>query len=283
MSIKSIMDAASSFFRGTSLSYPTLSGDGTIGIQLSFTAYSYTAANQPAVAGSNAITLPLPQQIADAAGIKVGEAELGTSGALAVDAFTNGMDSDQILEKIRNSDIGDNVNMDQLGGLLSNTSEAVRYFARSTIDSAFSGSGLAASVVNGNAVNPHATLNFDGVNLKEYNFTWAFAPSTEAESSSLTSIIQTINKNIHPKYSSVAGGATASLNSALLEYPSLITARFVGLNDQNYPFFLYPMMAKNFSVDYSSQGNVVMKGGNPGFVNLSMTLQETKIRTKDDF
>jgi hypothetical protein len=283
-SVKSVVDQNRQSFRGSQQSYPSSYGAGDIGLQLSFAEYSYTAANSVAKAGAgDTINLPLPMQLQEAAGIKIGQAELGTSGALAVDLFSGNLSSDDVARQIKNSSVGENINAAEMSDLVANTSEAVKYFSRSAIEGVFSGAGTTADVINGTAVNPHATLNFDGVNLKEYSFTWQFAPRNAGESEGLKNIINTINRHIHPEYEAVLGGASGSLNKALLKYPSLISARLNGVSEDYYNIFKYPMMASNFSVDYSPQRNAMLKDGKPAFVNVTLQMQETKIRTRGDY
>lgn len=255
-------------------------------ITLGFTEYSYQAATSRSNVvgiGSDNIKLPLPQQLQDSAGINVGPAELGASAALAVDVLGTGQGAsgiDNLNQAIKDAGLTDNISISEAGDLVSKAGSAVKYFSRATIDSAFQGAGLALDVINGSAVNPHATLNFDGVNLKQYSFNWQLAPQNESESKRIEEIVRTINYHIHPEYESLPGG-TSSLNRALLKYPSLVTIRLIGLS--GYMEFKYPMMVQNFSVDYSSQGNAILKGGRPAFVNLSMTLQETKIHTRGEY
>lgn len=281
--IQRIVEQGKNEFKGETLAISSNSSDyGGIGMNISFTDYTYDAAMKPARRGSNVISLPLPLQLQQATGIKIGENELGSGGALAADIFSNNVSEKELQSALSKSGVTDNLNVSEAGSLVAKTAEAIKYFSRSAIDSTFTGAGLAADVINGTAVNPHATLNFDGVNLKQYVFNWQFAPRNEGESERIRDIISRINRNIHPQYEQVLGGSS-SLNRALLKYPSLVTVNLRGLSRDFYPIFRYPMMASNFEVDYSPQGNSMVEGNKPAFVNMTLQLQETKIRTREDF
>jgi hypothetical protein len=282
-------------FTGKSYSYPMDGGD--IYMNLSFRKYSYSDAKSKAIGGKDSIKLPLPEQLADASNITVDRGELGSVGSFAASAFGNQDATEGFFGKIR--DLGVSVGSgtrEQFDQLLNgefkevgvDVAAATKYFARSGVESLFSGAGLALDVIGGNAINPHATLNFDGVALKEYQFSWTLAPKNEKESDLIRNIIRQINFHIHPKYQSITGSTITgtgakSLNQALLQYPSLVTASLSGLAQEYYFDFRYPMMVSSFQANYSPQGNSILEGGKPALIQLSMSLKETTIRTRDDY
>jgi hypothetical protein len=281
-------------YTGRSFSYPSDSGD--ICMIMKFKTYSFSDSTKRAseIGGQDTMFLPLPEQLNDTSNIKVGAGELGVTGALATDAFSDLNSVDDFVRRLRSAgqtageeakETVDDIKRGKFGDVAIDALGSAKYFARSTISSLFPGAGIAADVIGGNAINPHATLDFDGVDLKAYQFNWTLAPKSEKESDAIKNIIRQINFHIHPKYQEVAGGATRSLNQALLEYPSLVTASLSGgLSSDHYvKLFEYPMMVSNFQVNYSPQGNSILEGGKPAIVQMSMSLTETVIRTRQDY
>lgn len=255
---------------------------------IDFQEYSYSRTNQVVsqkARTKTSIILPLPQQLVDSYDINVAQADLGVTGAFATQFFNNENGIIQnALEDAKN--VGVNLSKSIEGGssladALSNISGAARYFSRNALDKIAPGLSLASDVIRGDAVNPHTTLNFDGVGLKQYQFSWQLAPRNEQESDQLRGIIEKIKSHILPEYRVVGGLNTVgneALDRALLKYPDLALIRLNGV-DQNHFMKFQPGMINNFTVDYTPQGNVLVEGGKPAIVNISFTLQEAQIRT----
>jgi len=270
--------------------FPTDLGPNSMVID--FAEYSYkrsTGGVNPTSRTKTSIVLPLPQQIQDSYEVIVNNADLGVGGAFLVDQFSqNNVGQTQAqLTKFLNNVESAGGGMAESG--LSNVFDAIggagryaKFISRSMLDSLpVNGLSLSADVVTGSAVNPHTTLNFDGVNLKRFQFSWKFAPRSLKESEELKNILNEFKYNILPKYSTLPGLAeTGSRPSdrALLKYPNLAMVRFNGLAKGHY-FEFKPGMISNFSVDYTPDGNVILQGGKPGIVQMSFTLSEAQIHT----
>ena len=261
---------------------------GGIYIAFNFKSYSYGGTGgRTTKRNAGSIILPLPQNLQDAFDINVGQAELGSAGAGIIDALGNvqsgslgstaaGIGSSAV-ESAQGTASGG------LSQIMSDALSATKYFSRSSLDSIAPSAGLAADLVTGTAVNPHATLNFDGVNLKEYSFNWQLAPKNAKESDSLQEIIRKFKYNILPGYKGITDDTGTSLDRALLTYPNLVEIELYGISEEYYFKFQKPGMIKNFTVDYSPQGNVILQQGRPGIVNLSFNFQEARIHTRGDY
>lgn len=266
---------------------------GNIRIGFKFIPYSYSSTQntEEFTGGAADIILPIPQNLEDIYRINVGETQLGAIGATVLDVAQGAMNAGGIgaafsaaLSKAE--DLGR-----QAADIIANPSQAnlmgtgrlAAYYARSSIESIAPGAGAALDIATGTAVNPHQALNFDGVNLKQFNFQWTLAPKSPAESAALKNIITEFKRNILPSYEGVGTtvGATA-LDRALLGYPNLVQVQLFGLSD-DYEFKFKPGMISNFNVNYSGQGNVILAGGRPGIVTLNFTFQEAKIHTREDY
>lgn len=257
---------------------------------MSFQKYSYSGTQGRAnKARTGVIVLPIPQNIEDAYGLNIGPRDLGATGAAALDVLQEGGGMNVIQGML---DTANEAGRDVAGALsslfggstagASSVAQKTKYFARSAIDGLSPGVGMALDVVNGSTVNPHTSLAFDGVNLKEFNFTWNLAPKSAAESQTLVKIRNKIRSSILPGVEELAGESNNSLSRAFLTYPDLVHIYFMGLSESDYIWFK-PAMVKNFNVNFSPQGNVILEGGKPGFVTMTMTIQEARIHTRDDY
>lgn len=251
-----------------------------------FKSYSYGGtSSKTQTRNTGSILLPLPQNLQDTFDINIGQAELGAAGAGIVDVFGTAESGNlgSVVQGVGEGAAQKVEGVDSITGAIADAATAAKYFSRSSLDSIAPSAGLAADVISGTAVNPHATLNFDGVNLKEYSFSWQLAPKNTKESDSLRDIIRKFKYNILPAYKGIVDDTGTSLDRALLTYPNLVEIELYGISEDHYFKFQKPGMIKNFSVDYSPQGNVILQKGKPGIVNLSFSFQEARIHTRGDY
>lgn len=285
---------------------------------LNFRQYDYSTARtntQGRIADS--IALPLPSSIVDSSRIEVGGKQVGSLGQLAATAYAGleGFDSkslfNQLSAKIQSGlaaaeaaiPTGDQA-LNTIRGALNNPSgtafnmlDAVAQGVRSAgAVGSYALRGIASKITPqieqglgaaiGNAMNPHATLVFDGVDLKIHNFDWVLAPKNSAEQSALQKIIEKIQYHIHPEYRSVLDKPTGfePIDRGLLAYPSLLEVILVGVAENYIIKFNKYMMVNQFNVDYTSQGGLVFnRGGKPAVLRLSLNVTESQIRTKEDY
>lgn len=279
---------------------------------LSFIEYDYSTArsNTQGHVGFS-VAFPLPANLLDSSRIDIGGRQVGTMGQLVADISAG-------LDDLR----GSGSSIKALGGqLLSATTDAMGAATamagnamgedgidgEAIIDAFQSGVGVLKGVGGyalrgvaskltpqvaqafgasvGNAMNPHQTLVFDGVDLKIHNFDWTFAPRNQAETDELATIINTIQYYIHPEYKSPLPNDVGieSIDRGLLDYPALLKVQLLGLNQKFVVNFNKFMMVQQFNVDYTSNGLSLNRGGNPAMVRCNMNVMETQIRTKDDY
>ena len=158
-----------------------------------------------------------------------------------------------------------------------NVSKNVAFLGRRTAEKLLPGSARAISAGVGNAINPKASLYFDGVTLKQPNFTWNLSPLDPEDSVLLKSIIQIIRKNILPSYSTAVG-----LPRALLNYPSTVDIFFLGI-DQSYFLYYKTCMVQSFSTNFTPNGLTVLRGGKPASITMNIGLIESDIHTSEDY
>ena len=135
--------------------------------------------------------------------------------------------------------------------------------------------GAALTVALGNTVNPQVSLLFEGVNLKEFTFTWRFAPDSLAETNKLSNIIRALKKHIYPKF-------TSTENNLYLAYPNQVDLFYLG--SANHLHYFKRASVKSMEVNYAPDGPMFMEDqGAPGIIDITMSFQESEIWTSGDF
>jgi len=75
----------------------------------------------------------------------------------------------------------------------------------------------------------------------------------------------------------------ATVDRLYLSYPSVVEIFLLGVDPTHFPQFK-PAMISLIDVNYSPEAKpVIMKGGKPGSVLLTMTLQELNIDTAENY
>lgn len=277
---------------------------GPIGMKFKFSRYEYksegkgfSSVGRP----SSGIVLPIPQSIINPQSITIDASQLGLTGALTAEQVSSLMSGGNGFENAVSAgmaaygramgaaeSLGRYVGGGFEGPLPSDVAGYLRgasYLGRRALDTITPGLGLGIERALGTAVNPHAALNFDGVPLKEFEFAWILSPKDEKESDALRKIELEFKKHILPSYvgfEGVEAGGRRALDRTFLAYPDICEIEFAGI-DSEYYFKFKPGMISNFTMNYSTQGNVILKGGKPGIVTLNITFKESRIHTREDY
>jgi hypothetical protein len=274
------------------LQYPA--DGGTHGVYIMFKEYSYRQGSISGVNETGSIALPLPENIVDSLSINSRAGELGVIGGAVADIISGG--GNQMIQGLLQGALSAgegvvDITKDLLGGdtsgvtgSISTSASYANYMARAGLTSLSPEVGSAISAATGTAVNPHATVTFEGVALKNFDLRWQLAPKNRDEANEIANIIRTIKNKILPRYQPIAGGG-GSVSRGLLKYPHFADIYFVGIDPRKI-FRFKRSMVNTFTVDYSPQGNVFIKGGAgsvPAFVNISMGFVEAEIWTAEDF
>lgn len=286
---KKIEAAKNEYKHHTRLQFP--SDLGAYAMVFNFINYEYkpsgfglvTPKSNPVTAET--IVLPLPQNLEDIVSVKSSSADLGITGAAAYGIMNMSAESAAATGSAAMTSamglIGDPSALTDVDTYLSSLRAFSQFAGRAALDSILPGAGLAADLTTGTAVNPHTTLDFDGVALKNHNFQWTLSPRNERESTSLNNIVKTIKRNMLPQYQGLGGGTIVP--RALLTYPKLVKISLLGIN-QDYFYYYKPSMINGLNVQYT-QGNGVslLKGGRPAVVTISLSLLEAEIHTAGDY
>jgi hypothetical protein len=279
---------------GRNLSFP--SSDATHGMLLIFRDYRYTPGNDRGFSqtGDQRITdtifLPLPTNIVDNYEVRIERFDQGMYGDAVSQAgnfalgdgtelttqniLSNmGLPATDTVSRILGGAIGAKL------GFLATRSGAGAIVGALAGDSLNSGN-VAASLEAGAGlrVNPKATLQFLGMEMKMHNFNWVLAPRSTEESDVIRNIGNTIKKNILPSYADLGN----VLQRAMFKYPSFVDCFFVGL-DPEYYYFFKTAMVRSFTIDYAPNGVSVLRGGKPAAVTMNMSIIESDIHTSEDY
>jgi len=271
------------------LSFPI--EDNDYGMLLMFREYQYRTSSERGFsqinsAGSNVtdtIFLPLPANIADTFNVRVQRFEQGTTGDV-ISSLISGINIDDLsvgnitgaitTGALRNMPSVQGSNLEEITG---NLSKDLAFLARKGIDQAFPNQGRNIDAGTGTLVNPKAALSFDGVEMKTHSFEWSLVPKNSQESVNLQLISDTIKRNMLPSYVN-----TSVIQRAMFKYPAMVDIFFVGI-DPGYYFHFKTAMIQTFSVNFTPNGNAVLRGGRPAAVQMQMNLIESDIHTSEDY
>ena len=252
---------------------------------------------KPVPTDYTSIVLPFPRTLSDAQGINNTAFERsflferltsGISSAAANfgEALTGaGNIAKSALEGIRNIGSGETNVMDTLksafeniGAGASQSLSAAQYLSRSFLPGDLQGQLAQAG---GAIANPLTSLQFTGVDLKNYTFSWDLFPSSQKDSDNLKNIIRILKNKSLPRVGSVAN--VPGLNRTLLKYPSVVIVNLLGVDETHFTRFK-PAMLTNVTVDYGAGGIIsLFKGGKPSAVTLSLSFTELNIHTAEDY
>lgn len=238
------------------------------------------------LAGKDTILLPLPVNIRDSYNIRVqgyeagligtglGTVASGFAGAGNVGLGDLSRIAGNTFERLGIPTSLADITGENLGSTAARTGA---FLARKSIDAVAPNAGRSIDAGLGNVVNPKASLFFDGMNLKQFDFQWTLAPMKETESDVIKQINDTVKRNILPSYSTVLG-----LKRSLLNYPNTVDIFFFGI-DQRYFVHYKTCMVQSFNLEFAQQGQAILKGGKPAVQTMTMALIETDIHTSEDY
>lgn len=169
---------------------------------------------------------------------------------------------------------GDSADLKSIAGSIS---ADMAFALRKGIDSVLPSQGRNIDLGTGTLVNPKSALGFEGIEMKTHSFNWTLSPKTENESIILRKIIETIKRNALPSYAE-----TGVLQKVLFKYPSIVDCFLVGI-DPDFYYYFKSSMIRTFNVNYSPNGNSILKGGKPSIIQMTMSLIETDIHTAEDY
>jgi hypothetical protein len=143
----------------------------------------------------------------------------------------------------------------------------------SSIDAGISG---AIDRITGKVLNPHAITVFEGMNLRQHQFSWKVYPQSAEESYRMRKVLGTIRKEILPR--SLIDGAQ---DMFLINYPNEV---FITIFTENKPLIkIGRSVIQNFSINYAPQGVPAFFKGthDPIEIEFSMDVMEVATLTRE--
>tara|TARA_B110000858_G_scaffold55185_1_gene64148 strand:- start:7341 stop:8501 length:1161 start_codon:yes stop_codon:yes gene_type:complete len=123
----------------------------------------------------------------------------------------------------------------------------------------------------GQIYNPHPSVFFKGLPMRQYSFLWKLVPIEAADAANLKKMIDVIKKNILP-----------DLAGDFLTYPNLLQISVEGKGKGRYGVFK-KMFVEAFSVNYTGEGtSAFFDDGAPVSIIMSMQLRESEMFTRGD-
>jgi hypothetical protein len=219
------------------------------------------------------ISLPVPANLGESFGINVGKQAfgvfLGEVGKVVNDTL-QGRNNGQDLGKSFSTAVADSIKNARESGTISNV-------LANRLTGGFSETAAAGvDMILGTTPNPNLAVNFQGVPLRTFGFSWRFAPRSVAESQELIDIIFKLKQRMLP------GKA-----QYVLTYPdhceiAIHSWQSAGLREL---IKFKTSFLTDIKVNYAPSGVPSFFAGTsmPTEMELSLTFQETKIFTREDF
>ena len=213
------------------------------------------------------IYLPIPQ-LNESFGVKVGQQALGILYGTAAKAANRLMDAPDVGKEITN------VVRDGIRALREDSS-VHKAMASRIAGGLGETAGATVDMVLGTTPNPNLAVNFQGVPLRAYSFTWKLTPVDMQESQTLLDIIFKLKQRMLPEKETLT-----------LKYPDQcqieVWGRQRGL-EQLVKF--KPSFLTDVKVNYSPSGvpSFFAKTSMPTEIELTLSFQETQIFTREDF
>lgn len=206
------------------------------------------------------INLPIPANLSEQFGMSYADKQLGIAGYLSNTIATAiGGGSKESFAKAG----------EQLGKDI--TSKEGIYYGGRTLTGLSDNLGSAIDKATGTVLNPFQSLLFQGVNMRQHQFTFKLSPNSERESMILKDIIKTFKMRMHPYK-----------DNLLYHFPDLCEISF-GSPDEPYKF--KQCFLETMSVNYAPNGTPAFfaKTNQPVEVEISLTFKEVEPITRDFF
>lgn len=245
-------------------------------MMLRFFEYKRAAAFENAISNSvGSIILPLPANFSESISPQINDMAFGAVGgelAQYIDRAVNsqsgviqGMatEAKNFVNNVRDANSGTARDLRAL--IFRRAIGALGQEVRGTIDT-----------IRGSVPNPHVGLVFNGVNLRQYNFSWRFSPNNSEESYNIHEILKTLKAQSLPM---------RSPSGFYLEYPSLVRFKFGGVPFENYGVVFKNCLIDGVNIDYAPNGTHSFFRGTslPTDYTLTISLKETAIHVRNDY
>lgn len=252
--------------------YPT---DLASSYSMALTFYEYerfSMYQESTVKARDVIRLPLPANLVDVISLQYNNLQMGPLRGPFLEnlsRFARDFDNAESLEQLGNlvGREGRNIAEKVL------TPEVGRLVGRSVLQRVSPSTASALDLALGNTPNPHATITFNGVNLRAFQFNWRLSPNNLKDSEELKRLIFVLKSKSLPRKDS----------EFLLKYPDYVKLKLFP-STLHELFNFRTMVLDTFTVNYAPSGNLAFHSDDtPVEVEISMSLREVDIQTSEDY
>ena len=222
---------------------------------------------------SDSVTLYLPPNVQDVLNAQYNSMATGMAGAALAGAAAaaTAYDNDDFEKAIKSG-------LDVAGGVMQ---DALAKSAAGVAETLTGGEGLREAGLKGigAADNPYMEVLFDKVGMREFNYSFTFAPKNPDESEDIKKIINLFRFHMLPE---LRGDA-----ARFLTLPSEFDIHYMFMGEDGaatentYYHKISTCVLQNLSVDYTPNGVKSFSNGAPTQINLSLSFKETEMMTKE--
>ena len=230
------------------------------------------------------IFLPIPESITDSNGVTWGEDSLNGLAATALGIGLKTITAESGTEAVKALTSG---TKEAVGGLLSDnmTTQAINSTFASMAVNALGGNTSAAGVLarkTGAILNPNMELLFGGVQLRQFSFSFDFAPRDKEESVVIKKIIRAFKKSLNAKNSSTDENKGAGL---FIKSPDVFQLTYkTGASNHRFLHKFKPMALLNIAVNYTGAGTYATYDNTaPVHTKIDLTFQELNPIYSEDY
>jgi hypothetical protein len=228
-------------------------------ITLQFAKYSRTNPFAPgSVGGYTNIHLPLPENFSFTSSIRLDDADTGVHGQLLKmiepSAAGTASDRDNIVGRVKDA-LGD--------GAVSKVAGRAAFTGLESVDPV--AGGLAGQLIGG-IPNPHPSVFFKGMDLRQFQWNWKMVPRSQEDANMIKAILSVLRAFTIPQ----------DLNG-YLEYPFLVKPKVNGDGDTWMYGTFKRSMVSQLNINFSAEGSsAYFVDGNPVSINLGLNFQEVE-------
>ena len=230
------------------------------------------------------IFLPIPEAITDSNGVTWGEDSLNGLAATGLGIANDVINADSVQGALKAGGNRGGEAVKQLstdGGSIS----AINAIFASAAVNALGGNTSVGGVLarqTGAVLNPNMELLFGGVQLRQFSFSFDFAPRDENESIVIKKIIRAFKKSLNAKNSSTSESNSSGL---FIKSPDVFQLTYkTGAKNHQFLHKFKPMALLNIGVNYTGAGTYATYDNTaPVHTKIDLTFQELNPIYSEDY
>lgn len=227
------------------------------------------------------IILPIPQNLSDSNSVDWGDNTTGAIPGAGVGAIMDVLKSSNPVTETAS----------QVQNLISTALNTIKTGEGQKLTTALVSSALVNSLgannslesvlsrSTGQVINPNLELLFNGVTLRNFQFSFDFAPRSPEEAEQVKQIIRLFKKHMSAKNQASSG------NGLLIKAPEVFQLTFKsGSSDHPFLFKFKPTALLGINVDYNASGQyATYRDGTPVHMSMNLTFKELNPIYSEDY